>query len=64
MSQISEWFEKRPQFKKPDFWLGILIMLAGGIWFIFNHTDFAKRSLSLAVMMGGMGIMLYARRRK
>lgn len=42
MSQISEWFEKRTQFKKPDFWLGILITLAGIIWFYLQPHRLCK----------------------
>ncbi len=60
MNGLSE--KKRPQLKKPDFWLGIVLMLGGAFCGAFMH-DFLPRTVGSLVALVGIWIMLAARRR-
>ncbi len=62
MSQLSEWINKRPQLKRPVFWFGILLILAGTVWFILNHSNFLMRSIGGIAAVAGAWVTIYARK--
>ena len=64
MSWIREWIGKRPHLKRRDFWLGFLLIFAGIIWSVIFFHNFPLRTLGNLIMLGGIWIVIVARRLK